>query len=66
MKIQIRKEKDEYSIAELRVQMKALENALGAEIRRRIQLNREIEQRCESQGMLNNFDRFIFNFGHVL
>ena len=49
----IRKEKDEHSIAELRVQMKAMENALSAEIKRRIELNRQIERRCQNQGNQN-------------
>lgn len=45
----IRKEKDEHSIAELRVQMETLEKALSAEIKRRVELNRQIERRCQNQ-----------------
>jgi len=57
----IRKEKDEHSIAELRVQMQTLEKALSAEIKRRVELNRQIERRCQNQvnELQKKFDKSI-------
>jgi len=46
---QIRKEKDEHSIAELRVQMAGMDRSLSTEIKRRIDLNRSTERSCEAQ-----------------
>lgn len=44
----IRKEKDEHSIAEIRVQLTSMENALSAEIKRRVDLNRSMERQCQA------------------
>ena len=46
---QIRKEKDEHSIAELRVQMAGMDRSLSTEIKRRIDLNRSAEKSCSAQ-----------------
>jgi len=45
----IRKEKDEHSIAELRVQMAGMDRSLSTEIKRRIDLNRSAEKSCSAQ-----------------
>eukprot|EP00594_Rhizosolenia_setigera_P008110 CAMPEP_0178974152 /NCGR_PEP_ID=MMETSP0789-20121207/22258_1 /TAXON_ID=3005 /ORGANISM="Rhizosolenia setigera, Strain CCMP 1694" /LENGTH=256 /DNA_ID=CAMNT_0020662375 /DNA_START=36 /DNA_END=806 /DNA_ORIENTATION=+ len=45
----LRKEKDEHVIAELRVKMTSMENALTAEIKRRIDMNRQLETKCSTQ-----------------
>lgn len=47
--LQVRKEKDEHSIAELRVQLTGMDRALSTEIKRRIDLNRSLEKNCQSQ-----------------
>ena len=45
----VRRQKDEHSVAELRVQLDGMERALSAEIRRRIELNRTLERRCSER-----------------
>lgn len=45
----IRKEKDEHSIAEIRVQLTSMEHALSAEIKRRVDLNKQMERQCQDQ-----------------
>jgi len=42
----LRKEKDEHSVAELRVQLASMDRALTQEIKRRIDLNRSLEHQC--------------------
>eukprot|EP00568_Trieres_chinensis_P010213 CAMPEP_0183294322 /NCGR_PEP_ID=MMETSP0160_2-20130417/2714_1 /TAXON_ID=2839 ORGANISM="Odontella Sinensis, Strain Grunow 1884" /NCGR_SAMPLE_ID=MMETSP0160_2 /ASSEMBLY_ACC=CAM_ASM_000250 /LENGTH=283 /DNA_ID=CAMNT_0025455631 /DNA_START=115 /DNA_END=966 /DNA_ORIENTATION=- len=42
----MRKEKDEHSVAELRVQLTSMDRALSQEIKRRIDLNRTLEKQC--------------------
>lgn len=45
----IRKEKDEHSIAELRIVLSQLEKALSIETKRRMQMTKLIEQECSKQ-----------------
>mmetsp|Transcript_1814 Transcript_1814/g.2733 ORF Transcript_1814/g.2733 Transcript_1814/m.2733 type:complete len:303 (-) Transcript_1814:64-972(-) len=45
-RMRVRKEKDEHSVAELKIQMSNLERALAAEIKRRIDSNRKLEEMC--------------------
>jgi hypothetical protein len=42
-RFQIRKEREEYSVAELRVRISKLEQALGAEVKRRVEATHELQ-----------------------
>lgn len=46
---QIRKEREEYSVAELRVRISKLEQALTAEVKRRVQVTSDIKGFCQTQ-----------------
>lgn len=44
-----RREKDEHRVAELRVEMGAMEKSLTAEIKRRVEMNKSIQAWCEQE-----------------
>jgi len=44
-----RKEKDDHSVAELRIKMSAMEDALSAEIKRRLSMKKTIQTHCDEQ-----------------
>ncbi|GMH69251.1 hypothetical protein TrVE_jg8489 [Triparma verrucosa] len=44
-----RREKDEHRVAELRVEMGKMEKSLGAEVKRRVEMNKSIQAWCEQQ-----------------
>jgi SF-assemblin/beta giardin len=48
-RFQIRKEREEYSVAELRVRISKLEQALGAEVKRRVEATHELQATVNHQ-----------------
>mmetsp|Transcript_18029 Transcript_18029/g.36118 ORF Transcript_18029/g.36118 Transcript_18029/m.36118 type:complete len:263 (-) Transcript_18029:74-862(-) len=44
-----RREKDEHRVAELRVTMGEMEKTLGAEVKRRVEMNKSVQAWCEQQ-----------------